>query len=468
MENQLLVRLRDGEAISGRELLQLTVELSIPAILAQLSSIIMQYIDAAMVGHLSSYDSAAIGLVSSSTWLLGGICTAGSLGFTVQVAHAIGAKEGRRARQTVRQGILVNLGIALLLLTAGVLVHRRLPGWLGGAEEIRQGASAYFLIFALSLPMVILNRLVTGLLQCSGNMKVPSMMHILMCFLDVVFNALLIFDRLPLRLGTRTLTLPGAGLGVAGAALGTALAQTCAVAGMFYFLFFRSAELKPVRGEKLPFSGKILREALRIGVPVGVEQAILSSAYIAGTLIVAPLGTTAIAANSLSITAESLCYMPGYGISTAATTLIGQSIGARRTDLTGKIAWMITGLGSGIMACSGALMFLAAPLMISLLSPDPAVQALGAQVLRIEAFAEPLYGASIVATGVLRGAGDTLIPSIMNLFSMWAVRIPLGFFLSRFMGLAGYWTAMCTELCVRGLIYLLRLRFGRWNRGNLS
>ena len=182
------------------------------------------------------------------------------------------------------------------------------------------------------------------------------------------------------------------------------------------------------------------------------------------TKIVAPLGTVAIAANSFSVTAESLCYMPGYGIGSAATTLIGQSIGAGRKDLTKRFGWLTTGLGMLIMTGSGILLYIFAPFMIGLLSPDPEIRELGAAVLRIEAFAEPMYAASIVATGVFRGAGDTFIPSCINLFSMWCVRIPLGAFLAPRFGLHGVWFAMCVELCVRGVLFLIRLSGKKWQK----
>ena len=182
------------------------------------------------------------------------------------------------------------------------------------------------------------------------------------------------------------------------------------------------------------------------------------------TRIVSPLGMAAVAANSFSVTAESLCYMPGYGISSAAVTLIGQSIGARRYDVMKKLAWLTVGFGMIMMACTGILLYIFAPWMIGLLSPDPVIQELGTKVLRIEAFAEPMYAASIVASGVFRGAGDTLVPSCMNFFSMWFVRLPLAAFLSMKMGLAGVWIAMCIELCIRGILFLIRLCGKRWYR----
>ena len=180
------------------------------------------------------------------------------------------------------------------------------------------------------------------------------------------------------------------------------------------------------------------------------------------TAIVAPLGSIAIAANSFAITAESLCYMPGYGMEEAATTLVGQSAGAKRRDLMRRFANITVTMGMTIMGVMGILLYFAAPLIMNFMTPVQEVVELGAAILRIEAFAEPLFAASIVCYGVMVGAGDTLVPCWMNIFSIWAVRLTLAAVLVGSMGLIGVWTAMCIELCFRGAIFLIRLRSERW------
>lgn len=463
-ERNLLERLRNNETLSVREQLKLTIQLSIPAIMAQISSIVMQYIDASMVGSLGANDSASIGLVSSSTWLFGGLCSAASIGFTVQVAQRIGAGEDEEARNIVKQGLLSVLAFSGMLMLIGTLISAYLPVWLGGDSEIRAGASQYFFVYAAFLPVMQLNHTAGGMIQCSGNMKLPSILHVLMCFLDVLFNMLLIFPSRDITFLGNSFKMYGAGLGVMGAALGTAFAEVVILTVMLCYLLFGSPMLRIRKGEKLCFNPEELGRAVKISIPVGFEQVVMCGAQIMSTKIVAPLGTVAIAANSFSVTAESLCYMPGYGIGSAATTLIGQSIGAGRKDLTKRFGWLTTGLGMLIMTGSGILLYIFAPFMIGLLSPDPAIRELGAAVLRIEAFAEPMYAASIVATGVFRGAGDTLIPSCINLFSMWCVRLPLGTLLARRFGLRGVWFAMCVELCVRGVLFLIRLSGKKWQK----
>lgn len=463
MGNRYLEQMRAGETLSPAQQLCMTVQLSIPAMLAQVSSIAMQYIDASMVGHLGANASGSIGLVSSTTWLFGGLCSAAAIGFTVQVAQSIGAGKDQQARSLVRQGLVATLGFSLLLLGIGVSLSSGLPAWLGGEPDICPDASRYFLVYSLTLPVTMSNYLTGGMIQCSGNMKLPSFLHVVMCLLDVVFNSLLIF---PTRQAWG-ITLPGAGLGVMGAALGTSLAQLTVGLILLGYLLAGPQVLALRREEKLVFSPQQLKRAVKISLPVGCEQFIMCSAYVMATRIVSPLGTIAIAANSFAVTAESLCYMPGYGIGTAATTLIGQSVGAGRKDLTRRLAWLTTGLGVGIMTVSGALMYLFAPAMMALLTPDPSIRALGAAMLRIEAFAEPLYGASIVAAGAFRGAGDTFMPSCFNFLSMWCVRIPLSAFLAPRMGLQGVWLAMCIELCFRGLLYLGRMKGRGWMKEKL-
>ena len=440
--------------------LKRVIQLSIPAILAEISSMAMQYIDAAMVGSLGANASAAIGLVSTSTWLMGGLCISLATGFSVQVAHLIGAGRQEDAKDVVRQALLAALAFGLLLAATGATISARLPVWLGGDGAIRSDSSRYFLIYACALPAVQIRQLSGSMLQCSGNMRTPSLLNALMCLEDVVFNSLLIFPGYTIPL--LNLPVPGAGMGVAGAALGTAISEYLTAALMLFSVCIRSPKLRLTAGGKWRLTRKCLGTAAHIAIPMAFEHTVLCGAQIASTRIVAPLGNVSIAANSLAVTAESLCYLPGYGIAAAATTLVGQSLGARRKDLARRFARLSVLLAVILMSVMAVLMFLLAPFVFRLLTPDAAVQALGVQVLRIEAFAEPLYAVSIAAAGALRGAGDTLVPSLMNLASMWGVRITAAALLAPRIGLVGVWIAMCVELCVRGLLFLIRLLRGRW------
>lgn len=338
-----------------------------------------------------------------------------------------------------------------------------LPGWLGGDVSIHRDASLYFFIFSLFLPALQMNFLAGGMLRCSGNMHMPSLLGVAMCILDVVFNFFLIFPSREWHVAGVSFTMPGAGLGVEGAALGTAAAEAVVAGILLRYLWMRSDELK-LTGEQGSFRPRTatLKKAIHIGFPMGIEHIVICGAQIMTTVIVAPLGVFAIAANSFAITAESLCYMPGYGIADAATTLVGQSIGAGRRKLTRSFARITVLMGMGIMGLMGVLMYLFAPQIIGLMTPVGEIRELGVMALRIEAFAEPMFAASIVAYGVFVGAADTLVPCLMNFFSIWAVRLSLAALLAPTLGLKGVWIAMCVELCFRGMIFLVRLKRERW------
>ena len=443
------------------EKLRLIVNLSIPSILAQISATVMFFIDASMVGHLGARASAAIGLVETTGWLLGGLASAANMGFSVQVAHYIGANNFEAARRVLRQSLVCCLIWAVSITLIALSCSPFLPYWLGGTDEIAHDASLYFMLFSVFGIFFQMEGLAGSMLKCSGNMKIPSMLNILMCVMDVVFNYLFIYLL---------------ELGVMGAALGTGVAMLITAGLMLYFLLWRSDMLgifKKQREQRESFpafrpTSDVVTTALKIGAPMGLQHMLMGSAQIVSTLIVAPLGTIAIAAHSLAITVESLCYMPGFGISEAATTLVGQGIGAGQKQLTHSFANMSVSLGIGVMTLMGVLMFIFAHELMSVMSPVAAIQALGAYCLRIEAFAEPMFAAAIVCNGVFIGAGDTLKPAIMSLCSMWGVRLTLAALLAREYGLKGVWTAMAIELTFRGVIFLCRLFYGHWDEKTVN
>ena len=460
----LLKDMISGKSMTASQQIGLTVRLSIPAILAQISSIVMQYIDASMVGRLGANASGAIGLVSSTTWLFGGLCIAVTTGFTVQIAQTVGAGEDKSARNIMKQGLIIALCISAMLALIAALISKPLPGWLGGEAAIQKMASQYFLVYMLGLPALQMNSIAGGMHQSSGNMRLPGILNVMCCVMDVIFNLFFIFPTRIVHLKNIVFTMPGLGLGVAGAALGTITAEAVTCAIMVTALLWKNRTLHLRKGERIRFHRDTLVKAVKIGAPVGLEQMVMCSAYVMSTKIVSPLGTIAIAANSFAVTAESFCYMPGYGVQAAATTLVGQCVGAGQKQLSRRMAWITMGLGVSVMTVGGVLMYIAAPAMIGVLTPNEEIRNLGAAVLRIEAFAEPFYAASIVASGALRGAGDTLVPSCMNFASMWCVRIPLAAILAPRVGLYGVWIAMCVELCFRGILFTTRLKRERWMR----
>ena len=444
----LMESIRSGRTMARSEKLNLIVGLSIPSMLAQISTVLMFFIDASMVGHLGAEASASIGLIESTTWLVGSLLSAAATGFSVQVAHFIGANDFVKARQVFRHALICGLAFSVFLSLIGVGIHSQLPYWLGGGADIASASSGYFLIYSLVLPFVYLYHTSEMMLKSAGNMHTPSVMAILVCICDVIFNYIFIYI---------------CKFGVVGAAMGTALAYICISLPNLYLSACKNRMLN-LRQDHVRFHWvkEYVQRACKISIPIAIQNILMSGAQIVSTMIVAPLGNIAIAAHSFAITAESLCYMPGYGIGDAATTLVGQTHGAGRIDLCRNFGYMTVGLGMLVMALMGVIMYVFAPEMIGVLSPVEAIRQLGTTCLRIEAFAEPFFAASIVTYCVCVGAGDTFKPAAINLGTMWLVRLTLAYALSKSYGLEGVWIAMATELTFRGVLFLIRLFRGSW------
>lgn len=448
-----LTKLTGGEKLSTLELIILITELSLPAIAAQITQVVMEYVDASMVGQLGAGSSAAIGLIGPTTWLFGSLMYAAVMGFSIQMAQYIGARDRRKAHDILYEGLTVILIVSVLGGALCVMLSGPLPVFLGGSEEIVPLSSSYFRIYALGAPVMVMGFYFGAMLQSSGKLLVSGLIQIIICIMNVVFNFFCIFDEVPVRLGDTA--FKGLGLGVAGAALGTVMAQALGLL-IFIICMFKFNDSWHYEG-KAGFHKADLQKAFRIALPLAVEETILQGAQIASILIVSPLGTVSIAAHSLAVTAEGLCYMPGNGVQQAASTLIGQSTGAGRKDLIKKLSVLVVGFGMLIMTVMGVLLYFFAGTAMGVMTPDTEVRELGTAVLRIEAFAEPFFAAYIVSSGVFRGMGDTVTPSVISMSSMWLIRIPLAFFLSARMGLRGVWIAMAVELTVRGLVMISRL-----------
>lgn len=257
--------LKGREPPTAREMYPLVWRLSLPSIMAQITSILMQYIDAAMVGSLGAKAAAAIGLVESSTWLIMGVCVAISAGFSVQVAHGVGAGNKILTQRIFKEAVITALLASLCLAVLCALLSHHIPRWLRGTPEIWENATNYFLVFSLSIPLMQLRGLAGAMLQSTGNMRLPSLLNSSMCILDIVFNALMIFPSRSVEVFGFCLWLPGADLGVLGAALGTALAELVTAVLMFgaacrspylrgKWDFFRALRKIPLRRHReLPF-----------------------------------------------------------------------------------------------------------------------------------------------------------------------------------------------------------------------
>lgn len=460
--NRIGKLLSAGENPSLKATLSAILFLSWPAVVEQVMITLVQYIDTAMVGSLGSSATAAVGLTASTTWLFGGIFGAAAVGFSVQVAQHLGAGRTQEAKSVTWQGLqFVGIfGVAIGLI--GIGLSFPLPAMLGAEGPLRQEAGLYFRIIACAMPFTFGANMLSAIIRCAGDTRTPMLLNVLINLLNICLNFLFIYPSRQISLFGRELFCWGAGWGVAGAAFASGL-STALVFFLFILVLFRKrSPIQIAFRERYRFEAACLKTVWRLGLPVAMERVTVSLAQIVITAVIAGIGTAAVAANHLAVTAEAVSYLPAYGIAAAATTLVGQAVGAGRKDLARRFARLVTWIGILVMTFGGALLFLFSVPLIRIFTSDPEVIDLGAQVLRIVAFAEPLFGASIVASGSLRGAGDSRVPFFISLGTMWGVRITLSLLLANTLGLPGVWLAMAAELCVRGFVFMVRLYRGRW------
>ena len=433
-----------------------------PAIVEQIMITLVQYVDTAMVGSLGSQATAAVGLTASTTWLFNGFFAAAAIGFSVQVAQHLGAGRGEDARRVVWQSLRFTVLFGILMGAVGFALSFPLPALLGAEPAVRGDASLYFRIMACAMPFTLGTNMFSAVIRCAGDTKTPMVLNLMINVFNVILNTLFIYPTRPVEVLGLRFTMWGAGWGVGGAAFASGLSTALVCLLVLAALFRKKSPIRISLHQRYKFERGCLLAAWRLGLPAALERSIMCVAQIVITAIITGIGTVAVAANHLAVTAESISYLPASGVAVAGTTLVGQAIGAGRKDLAQRFARMVTWMGVGMMTLGGAVLFLFAPQLIMIFSQEAEVIDLGSQVLRIVAFAEPLFGASIVASGALRGAGDSKGPFLISLASMWGVRITLSLALVGSLGLVGVWLAMAAELCARGLIFLGRLYRGKW------
>ncbi len=431
-----------------------------PTIVEQILQVTVTFADSAMVGALGEQATAAISVTSSTIWLVNGWMNALALGFGVLMARLLGSGKSDRAKLVVRQALLTALGFGLFLSLLFLQVARFLPIWIGAEEAVRPLSQAYLSIIALGYIPNLLMITISTLLRLSGDTKRPLYLNAFNNASNILFNLFFIFPSI--KIGS--LTLPGLGLGVRGAALATTLACTLTAILLVFVLFKGEHKIKITFRERWAFDPQIQKHALRLGIPIALERSTLSLGQIALTKMVGTLGTTALAAHFLAISAESITYLPASGFSTAATTLVAQSLGREDKALAKRYANLCVLWGTVMMSLMGLVLYLFAPLLMMLFTRVEPVITLGAQVLRIEAFAQPAFGLSILVFGVMRGGGDTKGPFLISLTGMWLLRLPLAWLLLRLtgLGLAAVWIAMMSDLMLRGAICLYSYRRGSW------
>lgn len=435
------------------------LSLAWPTMLEQLMQTAVQYIDTAMVGSLGTQATAAVGATSTISWLIGSSTVALSIGFLAFVSQACGSGDREKAVRASSQAVLTTLVVGFLFTVITLSLSRKIPVWMQVDPEIQQLAGTYF--FILYTPMLFRTAsIIFGtILRAVGDTKTPMQVGIWMNVINVVLNFLLIYP-------TKTyfgMTVPGAGLGVVGAAVASAVAFAFGGIAITVALW-RHPVLSP-RGRSLKPDWQILKPCLHVALPNALQRFGTSLGYVAFAAMINSLGDISTAAHTIANTVESAFYIPGYGMQTAAATLAGNALGARDEKRIQDLGRMILLIEVCLMILSGGALFAFAPQMMDIFSDDKLVIGLGISVLRMVAISEPFYGVSIIIEGMLQGMGKTMMPFVCNIAGMWGIRILGTLMCTQFlgMGLVSAWGCMIAHNMLLFILFVLYYRSGRWN-----
>ena len=443
----------------NRAMIVTILALAWPTMLEQLLQTAVQYIDTAMVGSLGTQATAAVGATTTVNWLIGSTISALGVGFLSFIAQAYGAKDREAAAKAVMQAVIVTVvcGLTFTALTLGLSGY--VPVWMRVDEDIRELAGRYFCILYLPMLPRTASIIFGTVLRAAGDTKSPMKIGIWVNILNVVLNFFLIY---PTRQIGRY-TVPGAGMGVIGAAAASAAAF--AFGGIAISVVLWRHPLVSPRGQKFRPDWTILRPCMKVAMPNMLQRFGTSLGYVAFASMINALGEVATAAHTIANTVESAFYIPGYGMQTAAATLAGNAYGARDRQRLKELAEMFIPIEVVLMMLSGGALFLSAPALMGLFSQSSEVISLGTTVLRMVALSEPCYGFSIIVEGMMQGLGNTRKPFAYNILGMWGVRIVGTFICTTFFGggLVAAWGCMIAHNLLLFALFLLCYLRGSWN-----
>ena len=455
-----------GNRISGcwnKQMIATIFALAWPTIIEQIMQTAVQYIDTAMVGSLGTQATAAVGATTTVNWLIAITISAVAVGFLSHIAKACGAGDQKEAKAASAQAVLVTLVLGSIATIVILALSKFVPVWMQVDVGIQNLAAKYF--FILYIPMLprTASIILGTVLRAAGDTKTPMKVGVAVNITNVVLNFLLIYPTRTWEIFNLELLIPGAGIGVIGAAVASATAF--ALGGIYITIALWKHSFISPKGMSLRPDFEILRPCMKVALPNMLQRFGTALGYVAFAAMINSLGDVSTAAHTIANTVESAFYIPGYGMQTAASTLAGNAYGAKDKDRLNELVKMFLPVEMLLMLFTGGMLFLLAPPLVRIFSNEAAVISLGVTVLRMVAVSEPFYGFSIIMEGVLLGLGNTKQPFVYNIIGMWVVRIVGTFICTQLLtyGLISAWLCMILHNMLLFVLFLICYLRKRWN-----
>jgi len=424
-----------------------------PSLVENVLQTMLGVVNMIMVGQLGPTSIASVGVAQQINFTLQVFYSGLAVGNTALVARSIGAKDPEAARRIAKQSLVLGAIIASTVTVLGYVFAPQLIALMGASPEMAELAIPYFRVVVLANVFMMVMFIGNGTLRGAGDTQLPMISTGIINIINVEVGYVLIFG----KLGMPALGIQGAGIAYV----------TAQVVGALIVLYFLASGRSRVRiglrgGWGLDLG--LIKRIVNIGGPAAAEQIFMRLGMNVYSAMVIGLGTLVYAAQNIIFTIVGFSFMPGFAFGVAATTMVGQSLGAKNVDRAEESGWEATLLGIAWMSAMGVAFYVFAEPLMGLFTTDPRVIAYGAPCLRLIAWTQPLQAFGMVLAGALRGAGDTRWTMIITTASIWLLRIPLSYFFGIYLGLGlvGVWMGNTFDMGIRGLAVTWRFSTGRW------
>lgn len=439
------------------------LKLAMPILWEQIFVMSMGMINTMMAGNLGKEAVSAIGMVNSINNIFIAFFSALSVGGTVVVAQFIGQGNVKKANAATKQALYAGLVLSLTITIITWLLRYPLINLLFGSAEsqVINSAIIYLAITLLTYPLMSIDLVAKGVLRGAGDTKTPMMITIYMNIVNVILSYVLIYG---INVKNAHFNINIEGMGITGAALGIAISRTLGAVIIMYILLRGLRIIKLTKLTKFKFDKELLNPIFGVGIPSSVESLLFNCGKLITQIYIVSMGTVSIASNAISDSIASMLNIPGSALSIAATAIVGQKMGKGKSDeAESSLKYLV--LFSTL--CLSILGLISAPLsrlLASLYTSSTDVINLSSAVIKVNALFIIFWPCSFVLPAGLKGAGDVKYTMVTAIIGMWVFRITLGYFLGIIfgLGLIGVWLGMYIDWIVRGILYVIRLRNGKW------
>lgn len=440
------------------------LNLTLPIIAEQAFIMLMGVVNTMMASNLGKEAISAIGMIDAINNIIIAFFSALAVGGTVIVAQNTGRRNIEGAHKAALNAIFSGFIIAVVVTVILLIFKKALILLVFHSAEplVIHNTLSYFSITLLTYPLIALTSIVFGILRGSGDTKTPMKITIVMNLINVVSSYVLIYG---LEIGNSHLHILLPGLGIRGAAFGIAIARIIGT-GMIFYVFlkdFLKINVRVLRGFR--FNLSMLKSIFNIGLPAGFESLMFNGGKLITQGFIVGMGTATIAANTISGSIFGLLNIPGSALCIAATTMVGQYVGRKETKMASDTLMYLLKLGTVCLLVMNVLLYPFAYHLADAFTNDKEVIRITAMLIRSVAFGMPLFwAASFILPSGLKGGGDVKYTLMVSVLGMWIFRLSLGYVLAIPLGfgIMGIWISMYVDWFIRGLLFFIRLKSGKW------